>query len=117
MDRETIKTLVEQETFESIGEALCDSLITAAIFSVEGHLKDGVDEGDIRLAYLAASIVVLYWCEIKATNERTFSTSGGYITEATHNAQMIDAAEKSALRKAAACVDLLEDDNFQFQSV
>ena len=91
-------------------------VLDEAILEVQQALKDGTDEDDARLNWLAAAVAFLRYTEITAARDRAACTYAGTIAQQTDSTQKLAAADRLVQDTKARCRDLLRDDTFAFFS-
>ena len=88
-----------------------------AVLEVQQALKDGADEDDARLNWLAAAVAFLRYTEITAARDRAACTFAGTIAQNTDAAQKLEFAGLLVQAYRRLCRSLLEDETFLFQTV
>ena len=87
------------------------------VLDVQQALKDGADEDDARLNWLAAAVAFLRYTEITAARDRAACTFAGTIAQNTDAAQKLEFAGLLVQAYRRLCRSLLEDETFLFQTV
>ena len=88
-------------------------VLDEAVLEVQQALKDGADEDDARLNWLA----FLRYTEITAARDRAACTFAGTIAQNTDAAQKLEFAGLLVQAYHRLCRSLLEDETFLFQTV
>ena len=92
-------------------------VLDEAVLEVQQALKDGADEDDARLNWLAAAVAFLRYTEITAARDRAACTFAGTIAQNTDAAQKLEFAGLLVQAYRRLCRSLLEDETFLFQAV
>ena len=92
-------------------------VLDEAVLEVQQALKDGADEDDARLNWLAAAVAFLRYTEITAARDRAACTFAGTIAQTTDAAQKLEFAGLLVQAYRRLCRSLLEDETFLFQAV
>ena len=92
-------------------------VLDEAVLEVQQALKDGADEDDARLNWLAAAVAFLRYTEITAARDRAACTFAGTIVQNTDAAQKLEFAGLLVQAYRRLCRSLLEDETFLFQTV
>ena len=92
-------------------------VLDEAVLEVQQALKDGADEDDARLNWLAAAVAFLRYTEITAARYRAACTFAGTIVQNTDAAQKLEFAGLLVQAYRRLCRSLLEDETFLFQTV
>ena len=89
-------------------------VLDEAVLEVQQALKDGADEDDARLNWLAAAVAFLRYT---AARDRAACTFAGTIAQNTDAAQKLEFAGLLVQAYRRLCRSLLEDETFLFQTV
>lgn len=92
-------------------------VLDEAVLEVQQALKDGADEDDARLNWLAAAVAFLRYTEITAARDQAACTFAGTIAQNTDAAQKLEFAGLLVQAYRRLCRSLLEDETFLFQTV